>query len=283
MSDHALEFQVITAEGRFATANAKENSDLYWALKGGGPGAYAVILSTTFATFNDLPSAGMLLDFNSSHTSDMNLWWSGVRTFNKYSNRFVDAGLYVYYELMPLRLHVQPLLAINQTAAQLNATVKPLLDELDKQGLKYSAETKEYKTFYDLYVDLFEDEQAGQSALTGGWAFSRDDVAANNSAIVDAYKTTLDSGGIVIGHMWTQGQGGVTDSATNPRFRKTTNKVIAALPVTAGVSAADKIKAQDTLTYVIDAALRRAGPGGCAYVNEVSDPIELEERRHDRA
>jgi len=283
VSDNALEFQVITAEGRFVTANAKENPDLYWALKGGGPGTYAVVLSTTFATFDDLPSTGLILDINSSHTSDMGLWWSGVRSFNKYSNHFVDAGLYVYFELMPLRLHVQPILAINQTAAQLNATVKPLLDELDKLGLKYSASVKEFKTFYDLYLDLFEDEQAGQTALTGGWAFSHADVAANNSAIVDAYKTTLDSGGIVIGHMWTQGKG-VTDSAVNPRFKEASNKVIAALPVGAGASVAEKVKAQDTLTNVVDAALRKAGPGGCAYVNEVSRicPILNSSRRRTR-
>ena len=269
MADNALEFQAITADGNYVTANAKENPDLYWALKGGGPAAFAVILSTTYATYTDLPSAGVIININSTHTTDVNKFWTSVKTFHKYSNHFVESGLYAYFQIAPMRLHSQPILGINKTAAQLNATVKPLFDELDSLGLKYSTEVKEYKTFFDLYIDMFEDEGAGVTALTGGWAFAKDDVAKNNPAIVDAYKTTVDNGGIVVGHIWTQGKG-ATDSAVNPRFKNASSKVIAALLVAANATLAEKAKAQDTLANVIDASLRKAGPNGCAYINEVS-------------
>ncbi|GAB1312833.1 hypothetical protein MFIFM68171_03043 [Madurella fahalii] len=272
-ADNALEFQVVTAQGRLATANAKENSDLYWALKGGGPGAFAVVLSTTVATFDDLPSAGIILHINSTHTTDQDLFWSGVQLFTNYSNHFVDSGLYAYFGVRPLRLHVRPLLGINQTAAQITATVKPLLDQFDKIGLRYTVVTKEFKSFFDLYVDLFEDETAGQPSLTGGWTFSHEDIESNSNSIVDAYKNTLANGGIVVGHIWGAGHGGVTDSAVNPRFRKASTKVIAALPVAVNATLADKDKAQYTLTNVIDEALRKAGPNGCAYINE-ADPYQ---------
>jgi hypothetical protein len=270
-ADNALEFQIVTAQGRFVTANAEENPDLYWALKGGGPGAFAVVLSATVATFNDLPSAGIILNINSTHTTDLNLFWSGVRLFSNYSNHFVDSGLYASWSVRSLRLHVQPLLGINQTAAQLNAAVSPLLREFDNIGLKYDAITKEFKSFFDLYIDVFEDEGAGQPSLTGGWTFTHEDIKTNNNAIVDAYKNALDNGGIVVGHIWDAGHGkGMTDSAVNPRFRKASVKVITALPVAANATLADKAKAQNTLTNVIDEGLRKAGPNGCAYVNEVS-------------
>jgi len=269
-ADNALEFEVITAEGQFVTANARENSDLYWALKGGGPGAFAVVLSTTIATFNDLPSAGLILDINSTHTTDLELFWSGVRLFSNYSISFADKGLYAYFGVRNLRLHVQPLLGINQTAAQLNATVKPLLDAFGKIGLNYTAVIKEFKSFFDLYIDVFEDETVGQPSLTGGWTFTHDDMTANNNAIVDAYRNTLNNGGIVVGHIWDAGHGkGATDSAVNPRFRKSSTKVIAALPVAANATLAQKAQAQNLLTNVIDEGLRKAGPNGCAYINEV--------------
>jgi FAD/FMN-containing dehydrogenase len=46
-SDNVLSFDAITAEGKYVTANAKENPDLFWALKGGGPSSFAVVTSVT--------------------------------------------------------------------------------------------------------------------------------------------------------------------------------------------------------------------------------------------
>jgi FAD/FMN-containing dehydrogenase len=36
-SDQALSLQVVTADGRFVTADPETNTDLYYALRGGGP------------------------------------------------------------------------------------------------------------------------------------------------------------------------------------------------------------------------------------------------------
>ncbi len=68
--------------------------------------------------------------------------------------------MYAYFEIGTTgqSLHIQPFVAINQTAAQLQAILKPLYDDLKAIGLKYEAVTKEYKTFFDLYIDMFEDE-----------------------------------------------------------------------------------------------------------------------------
>jgi hypothetical protein len=35
-ADNVLSFDAITAKGEYVTANAAENPDLFWALKGGG-------------------------------------------------------------------------------------------------------------------------------------------------------------------------------------------------------------------------------------------------------
>jgi hypothetical protein len=39
-ADQLLNLEVVTADGRFVTANAKENADLFWALRGGGGSTY---------------------------------------------------------------------------------------------------------------------------------------------------------------------------------------------------------------------------------------------------
>jgi len=46
-ADEALEYEVVTAKGTHLVATPTQNSDLYWALSGGGAGNYAVIVSLT--------------------------------------------------------------------------------------------------------------------------------------------------------------------------------------------------------------------------------------------
>jgi len=49
-----LEAEVVTADGQIRVANACTNSDLFWALKGGGGGTFGVVTKVTLAT-HDLP------------------------------------------------------------------------------------------------------------------------------------------------------------------------------------------------------------------------------------
>ena len=49
-----LEAEVVTADGKIRIANACQNSDLFWALKGGGGGTFGVITRLTLMT-HDLP------------------------------------------------------------------------------------------------------------------------------------------------------------------------------------------------------------------------------------
>jgi FAD/FMN-containing dehydrogenase len=45
-----VEAEVVTADGRILTANSVENTDLFWALKGGGGGTFGVITKLTLKT-----------------------------------------------------------------------------------------------------------------------------------------------------------------------------------------------------------------------------------------
>jgi ribonuclease T2 len=46
--DNILELDIITANGTFLTANAVNNTDLYWALRGGGGGNWGIITAITY-------------------------------------------------------------------------------------------------------------------------------------------------------------------------------------------------------------------------------------------
>ncbi|KAF8879978.1 FAD-binding domain-containing protein [Gymnopilus junonius] len=46
-ADRALQYQIVTPDGVLRTANACQNSDLFWALRGGGGGTFGVVLEVT--------------------------------------------------------------------------------------------------------------------------------------------------------------------------------------------------------------------------------------------
>jgi FAD/FMN-containing dehydrogenase len=97
-ADNVLSFDAITAEGKYVTASAKENPDLFWALKGGGPSSFAVVVAITVKTFPELPTAGTYLDINSTMTNDTELFAEGFRIFHGLSNHYSSHGLFVYFE-----------------------------------------------------------------------------------------------------------------------------------------------------------------------------------------
>lgn len=280
-ADTVLEFEVLTAAGEIVTADAGTNSDLFWALRGGGPSAFGVILSATFQTFVDVPSAGATLDINPSHTDNRTLIWEAVTIFHSYANRFVDHGLYVYFEVGVFGLHVQPFLAVNQTSAQLDDIIAPVLRDFDAIGIRYSTTTRQYDTFFALYNDLFEPEGAGISALTGGWVFAKRDITANNTNIINSFKNAQSKGASAIGHIWNPAYGMPNaNNSLNPRFRDASVHVIAAMSVSSSATWEQKMAAQKTLTFDVNQKMKEAGPAGFAYVNEVSWRIIAVAIRH---
>ncbi|XXH00963.1 hypothetical protein Hte_007314 [Hypoxylon texense] len=285
-ADTALSFDVVTAAGEFLTANAEENPDLFWALKGGGPSAFAVVLSVTMKTFPEQASTGVVIEINSTHTTDPEVFWEGVRVFHKHANSIVDAGLYAYFELSEMRLHVKPIVGFKKETAEMASTLQPLFDEFKAKGIPHSTYENHYPSLFDLYTDLFEGETAGTSALTGGWMFAHKDVEENNDGIIEAFRTVMSprddmqSQGFIIGHLWDAGHSvPISNSATNPRFRNSTNFAIVALPVPFGATLAQKEDLQNVLTNIQDAAMKKAGPNGCAYVNE-GDPYQPDWQDH---
>ncbi len=62
----------MTADGQQLTASPKENSDLFWALSGGGAGNYALVISAVIKAHKDGPIAGA--KFTISNNGDASFW-----------------------------------------------------------------------------------------------------------------------------------------------------------------------------------------------------------------
>ena len=49
--DNLLAADIVTASGRLLTCNAGQDSDLFWALRGGGGGNFGVVTQFTFKVY----------------------------------------------------------------------------------------------------------------------------------------------------------------------------------------------------------------------------------------
>jgi FAD/FMN-containing dehydrogenase len=61
--DRVLQFEIVTPDGVVRTANRCINKDLFWALRGGGGGAFGVVLSSTHMASPETPITGSIISF----------------------------------------------------------------------------------------------------------------------------------------------------------------------------------------------------------------------------
>lgn len=269
-ADNVLSFDAVTAEGKYVTANAKENADLYWALKGGGPGTFAVVTSVTVKTFPEVPTAGVAININSTHTNDTALFNRGVHIFHGQANHLSNLGMFVYFEHGPgpRRLHIAPIVGPNMNMTQLQAAIAPLLTQLDAAKVPYDTHYRAFPTFFEFYMDMFADESPSTNSIVGGRLFTQRDVAERNEQVTDALIMASVSG-INIGHIVNPGHGvPVVDNAIHPKWRNASSFVITNVLMNGTEPWSVKKERERYNTEVVGKALREAGPDGASYVNE---------------
>ena len=58
--DNILQIEIVLANGTLAKANSKQNTDLFWALRGGGGSTWGVITAITVRVHN-IPDGGFTM------------------------------------------------------------------------------------------------------------------------------------------------------------------------------------------------------------------------------
>jgi hypothetical protein len=87
--------------------------------------------------------------------------------------------MFVYFELFPGTLNIQPFVGPNMNSSKIRQVVKPLIDQLNSENIPHDMVVKDFPTFFELYIDLFADEGAGANMITGGRLFTKRDISAN--------------------------------------------------------------------------------------------------------
>jgi hypothetical protein len=238
-----------------------------------------VVTSVTVKTFPEIPVSGTRININSTHTNDTEVFNQGFKIFHNLANHYVNHGMFVYFELSSGRLHIAPFVGPRMDETKLNQVLKPLFDQLDAAKIPYDKHTRAFPTFFEFYIDMFEDEQPNQNSVVGGRLFTHKDIEENGNEVAEALlfasQPTADTAGFSVGHIVDPGYGvPVVDNAIHPKWRNSSSFVITNVIMNGDESWEVKKQREHVQTNVVGKALRTAGPNGATYVNEVSALIQ---------
>ncbi|KAI8937694.1 hypothetical protein NX059_005395 [Plenodomus lindquistii] len=154
-ADHVVAFQVVTADGRFTTVSEVSNPDLFWALRGGGGGTFAVVTSVIVRAHPKLKVVTAQFTLNATTIGEEAFWLATKKFYDVFLD-WADAGLYSFFIMgnkpAPF-LNMRPLFAPNHTQESYNKVVAPFFDFLTANNISLSAPHTSiaHTSFYDAY------------------------------------------------------------------------------------------------------------------------------------
>jgi hypothetical protein len=275
-ADHVLSMEVVLASGQFVTASATQNSDLFWALRGGGGSTFGVVTSVTVKAHPDFPVTVTSFAFGGiSPNTTYDQTWAGIRAFFSHFIDFSSAGTYSYFQLVPSPVPIfemAPFFAPNMTVAATQALLKPWFDVLAANGINIAPQFNYYPNYLSAWEANFPQETVGrEQGVTGSRLFPRQnwENATLFNTTFDAWKASIDAGCIAISFNFapTLAAGGNSNNSVNPAFRKT---VLHSIQITSWAQndTDATIKAALNLLEQRQAAWRAVTPGAGSYLGE---------------
>jgi len=121
-ADNILEATIVTPTGSVVTVNKYKNTDLFWALRGGGGPSFGIAVSLTYAVH---PKTSLFASFFEAYTDSQESFVALLDTFNAALPNLSDAGWSGYYPFINGQYFALMYLLPNGTPEKGNATLGP--------------------------------------------------------------------------------------------------------------------------------------------------------------
>ena len=220
-ADQILEFEVVTADGERRRVNACENQDLFWALRGGGAGTYAAVLSVTLRTY---PSPSMTSALYLVYASTEARYARFIHDFVQYLPTLADAGWAGYFYLTDRNLSIA-FFAPNGNFTQDQEVIDRLIR--NNSDLEFTRSlVLPFPSFFAFFdAILKESNPTGGNVLLGSRLIPEQLVRDKPSHVAEAFlraRGLSDYQSVLIGHMVAGGRAASTsiDNSVNPVWRQ---------------------------------------------------------------
>lgn len=282
-ADNVLEWEVVTATGEHLVATPQQHADLYWALSGGGPGTYGVVVSMTTRVFPDQPVGAASFSFSVATTGNgsEDAYWQAVTTFHAQMPLLLDQGVYTTYSVMNNSFSIYAIVAPSHNDTELTTLLAPMLTALAQHnGLTpqtLAVQTSGASNIYDLLAADLWPALSGASLVPvmGGRLVTRANLDTNLAGVIQAMRNITQGGTFYFactGINTTAGQvvPPVADNAVLPAWRDTSFSCIVGVAWSWGDSW-DPIPAwQRELLDRVLPTFEAVTPDSGAYLNEAN-------------
>ena len=270
-ADNALEWEVVTGDGKHLIASKTENSDLYWALSGGGGGTYAVVLSLTAKAFEDGPIGGAALSSNTSGLA-IDTYWQLIDIWQASLPAPVDAGGLLVYQVRNISFNLLSATFLDSAKAEVDNSLEPFTTQLDKRNITCtykSSYSTTYLKHFSTYFGPLPDGIYPVGQLLGGRLIPRRVIEQDNAKLTSTIRSTISSGTFYLGGLALKANHTVTGSnAVLPVWRETLVEMLNASDWDFHALFQDMLQVQDRLTKDVMPAFRGITPGSGSYLSE---------------
>jgi len=159
--DNVIQFTVVLSDGSHVTTNAHQHPDLFWALRGGGGGTYAIVTSATYKTYPEfsLTMSTVAVNFSSPAVAQ-NVVTEFVRIHPKLLS--VGWGGYSFFSNTNLQtLWIAP----DSSLEAGNAAFQPFLQFVNATGEPVQAPTFTFPSYFSWYTGLYTSGDIGRSQV----------------------------------------------------------------------------------------------------------------------
>jgi len=272
-ADQVLEYEVVTATGRIVTASPTKNSDLFWALSGGGPGTYGVVVSMTVKTYPAVKIGGGSLQLSVAYTTQAK-FNEVIAAFHALLPEMADRGANVIYIATNQVLQISPVTVYDSTGEYVNNTIlAPFTAKLTELGIPFAARytTLSYLDHYDTYLGpLPNGNLAVASYQFGSRLIPRSVLVENNDALQAVLQNLTSQGVILAGSSGLyRALPGTAANAVLPQWRDTAIQLQLITRWNSTEEAWPAMLAdQKRITNDIVPQIEAVTPGSGTYVNE---------------
>ncbi|KAL8735469.1 MAG: hypothetical protein Q9181_002812 [Wetmoreana brouardii] len=275
-ADQVLEWEVVAATGDHLAASPAKNSNLFWALSGGGGGTYGVVVSMTIKAFPDGPIGAANLSFAAQNISEL-AYWDAVTVFHSGLSKWVDKGGSAAYIITNESFNLQTATFPGISKTGVTALVQPLLNELQSLGIHYSVNISSFASYLLYYSHYFGPLPYGpypSAQVQGGRLIPRSVVQSKNGNLTNALRKITASGAfsivsVALNVSHRVARNNETSNAVLPSWRETLITMIASSVWNYTRPFSENVASQDEVTNSIDPILQEVtGTGSGVYMNE---------------
>jgi hypothetical protein len=273
-ADNVLSFEVVTAAGEFVVANSTSNTDLFWALRGGGGSTFGVATSVTVKAHPDLEVTASRFSFSSAKTGN-ETFWAAIRSYMDSWVANADAGTYTYWTLIPTNgtfsFAFSPFLAPGKSKDEATALLQPWFNKLNELGVQFDPNITHFDNYYDAWRSSFPLEAVQKpNVATGSRLFPREnfETAEKRQELFEHIKTSSEKNRVQVHFNMQAKDPANNDNAVNSHWRPLVSFSMQSVRWPINSTTTEIMKIRKTFQDVDMQSWRDISPGAGGYLAE---------------